>query len=253
MTDSFDFDDEYNKGNPNLIYYRLFRFDPTDPDTLYSPVGPTWGNEDHVGTTKFSREGINVDIRGQGFWAESSPEGAARWLHVKAPDEGGGYHYDEKNPDSYAVFPVVGTPHNWQYFQEHPEVFSDFGVADGYIIDEMQIIGDPVYEWHNKNRDKVLQTNQEQKDYRALSNILGAIQKGYVDRYIELYKKDKDPEFLRQAERAIEGPGWEREYRRIEEKIAGYNFGWDESRRILEPTEINKQKARQLITLLKTL
>ena len=140
----------HNKGDLNLMYYRLFKYNPLKPDELLSPVGAVFGHEDFMGTTKFTKEGVNVDIRGQGFFAERTPEDAARWVHNSNKDEGGGYHYRKNDPYTYVVYPVIGTPHGKKWFDEHPEAFSDFGMADGYIIDEMQITGDPIYTWKSK-------------------------------------------------------------------------------------------------------
>lgn len=251
------FEDEYNKGNPNLIYYRLFRFDPDNPETLHSPVGTTFGNEEHFITNTFSRTGINVDTSGQGFFATSNPDEAARWFRVKK-DEGGGYYTNENTADSYAVFPVIGIPHNAQYFQEHPEVFSDFGIADGYIIDEMQIIGDPVYVWHNKNREKLLnQWSREENFDSSLAHIIKAIKQNRVDDFIKTQfnrpswlSGTSKADFLSRAERAMNDGTWKKEYDKMNRRIQN-DFMYDEDDRLLSPSERNKQKVRDLIDKLR--
>lgn len=142
---------EHNKGNPNLIYYRLFKYNPLKPDELLSPVGAVFGNEDFMGTTTFHKEGVNVDVRGQGFFVEQNLYDSSRWVMDPRKDEDGGYHYRKNDPYTYVVYKVIGTPHGRKWFDEHPDAFSDFGMADGYIIDEMQIMGDPVREWKSKS------------------------------------------------------------------------------------------------------
>jgi len=146
----FAFLEAHNRGDPNLIYYRLFRYNPLTPDKLLSPVGAVFGHEEFMGTTQFHKEGVNVDIRGQGFFVEQNLYDSARWVHDHGKDEGGGYHYRRNDPYTYVIYPVIGTPHGKKWFDEHPEAFNDFGMADGLIIDEMQIIGDPVMEWKSK-------------------------------------------------------------------------------------------------------
>ena len=255
------FDDEYNKGNPNLVYYRLFRFDPDNPETLYSPVGTTFGNEEHFITNTFSRTDINVDTSGQGFFATSNPDEAARWFRVNK-DEGGGYYTNENTVDSYAVFSVIGIPHNAQYFQEHPEVFSDFGIADGYIIDEMQIIGDPVYVWHNKNREKIINKWDRKDNYeRSLAHIIKAIKQDRVDDFIKNQFNRKSwwsggdtraakEDFLRRAEKAMNAGTWKKEYDAMNRRIQN-DFMYGEDDRLLSPSERNKQKVRDLIDKLR--
>lgn len=252
------FDDEYNKGNPNLIYYRLFRYDPDDPDTLYSPVGTTFGNEEHFITNKFSRTGINVDTSGQGFFATSNPDEAARWFRVNKKDPTGGYYENENTADSFAIFPVIGIPHNAQYFREHPEVFSDFGIADGYIIDEMQIIGDPVYVWHNKNREKLINQWERENNFdRSLAHIIEAIKQDRVDDFIK--RQFNSPswlagsskaDFLNRAEKAMNDGTWKKEYDKMNRRIQN-DFMYDEDDRLLSPSERNKQKVRDLIDKLR--
>ena len=137
---------EFNEGTYQGKYYRLMKYLPAEPEKLLSPVGTVAGNEDRVGLSEFSRTLINVDPTGQGFWVCLTPEGAAAETPFQADLEAK-KHSDKDDPYAYAVFPVIGVPHNQKYFDEHPEVFSDFMTLDSIIIDEMQIIGDPIYEW----------------------------------------------------------------------------------------------------------
>jgi len=252
-----DFEKEYDAGNPNLIYYRLFRFDPDNPDVLYSPVGTVAGNEEHFITNTFSRTGINVDTSGQGFFAASHPDDAAAWIGSRS-DREGGYQYSKSDPFSYAVFPVIGVPHNYQYFQEHPEVFSDFGTAAGYIIDEMQIIGDPVYVWHSKNREEIMGRRSRNETWSNGRYMVEAIRDHEEDKYIqemadywhrEPARKD---EMIRDMEACLVNGAWEEGYNYVEDKIAD-GEDWYEKYRLIPATASNKQKARILIEKLKKL
>lgn len=143
-------ENRYDKGDTNIILYRLMRYLPSDPETLYSAVGATGFDQERMGTSKFSLHGINTDIKAQGFFATPTPGEAATWIrysHLKndiIPAEKG-------DPFDYAVFPIVaGKFYNSKYWDEHPEIFeaARFGIADGLIVDDFMIIGEPLKVWH---------------------------------------------------------------------------------------------------------
>lgn len=159
------------------IYWRLMCWRLDEPDVLESAVGSTMGNEDHMGTTNFMRGIVNRDIRGQGFWCEPSPGACAQWMHGYKGDvhEGhGGY--------AFGIFPVIGELHNYKYFESHPMVYCDFGIADGLIIDRMQIVGEPCYVWMPKHIEQDAEGDRDFRRY-TLSNTLTKLFKGGADYY----------------------------------------------------------------------
>lgn len=224
--EDYDFD-EYNRRDNafydnkeeaiHRIYWRLMCWRLDEPDILESAVGSTMGNEDHMGTTNFMRGIVNRDIRGQGFWCESSPGACARWIHCNKDgthNGHGGY--------AFGIFPVIGELHNRAYFDSHPMVYSRFGIADGLIIDRMQIVGEPCYVWMPKRPEKGSKGDRGFKQY-MLSNTLTKLFKNGADYYT--MSNDEKVQLIVRAEitskvdimrirRMIEDGIWEEAYER---------------------------------------
>lgn len=174
-----DIEDRYNSGDTNIVLYRLMKYLPSDPEKLYSAVGQTGFGSDRMGTTEFSLHGVNTDIKGQGFFAEASPTAAATWLQHYAhglKDANNTIPAELKDPFNYAVFPIApGKIYNDAYWQEHPEILevAQFGLADGLLVDDFTIIGDPIYQWSTAyTEDMQNQDNNTRANYRELENVM---------------------------------------------------------------------------------